>query len=112
MACLALVIILLAGLSGGCSSPKTGNLEVILVDSAGNPLAGGKVVSNTQPEGQLKVTGGTNAEGKVIYNNIAAGEYEFYISRFDYLQKDFSVRVIGGKTTKLTFTLERMAQSP
>jgi hypothetical protein len=102
-----MIMLLLAGLLISCNTnSKTGNLEVLIQDASGNPLWGGKVVSNTQPEGQLKVTGLTNNDGKVIFNNIVAGEYDFYISRFDYLQKDFSVKVVGGKTTKLTFTLE------
>jgi hypothetical protein len=107
------MLVLLAGLPTACSGgSKIGNLEVRLQDANGSLLAGGKVVSNTQPEGQLKVTGLTNSEGKVIFNDIAAGEYEFYISRFDYLQKDFTVKVIAGKTTTLTFTLEKESGSP
>lgn len=102
------MFVLLAGLSTACSGgSKTGNLEVRLQDANGNLLAGGKVISNTQPEGQLKVTGLTNSEGKVVFNDIAVGEYEFYISRFDYLQKDFTVKVIAGRAITLAFTLEK-----
>lgn len=106
---LALTLILIMGLMAGCNNTpelQTGNLEVLLQDSNGNPLWGGKVISDTQPEGQLKVTGITNNDGRVIYNDILAGEYEFYISRFDYLQKNFRVNIIAGKTTNLTFKLE------
>lgn len=106
---LVMALILATGLAVGCHNvpeSRTGNLKVRLQDSNGNPLWGGKVISDTQPEGQLKVTGLTNNDGKVIYNNILPGEYEFYISRFDYLQKNFSVKVIAGKTTSLMFTLE------
>jgi hypothetical protein len=109
IAALVLGLILGTGLMVGCLNShvsKMGNLEVQLHDSNGNPLAGGKVISNTQPEGQLKVTGSTDSDGKVVYNNIIVGKYEFYISRFDYQQKNFSVNVVQGKTTSLTFILD------
>jgi hypothetical protein len=106
LAVLLILILTVTGMAAGCTQPKTGNLEVHIQDANGVPLAGGKVISNEQPEGQLKVTGSTDSNGNVIYKNIAAGEYTFYISRFDYVQKDFTVNVIGGKTTSLTFTLE------
>jgi hypothetical protein len=106
---LAMILILVSGLMSGCKNspePQTGNLEVLLQDSNGNPLWGGKVISEKQPEGMLKLTGITGNDGRVIYNDILVGEYEFYINRFDYLHKNFSVVVVAEKTISLTFMLE------
>ena len=101
-------LVFAAGCSGRAtpSAPATGNLEVLVVDSAGNPLAGGKVVSNTQPAGQLKVTGLTDAAGKVIFRGIAAGEYDFYINRFNYLQIDKQLIVPAGQTASVVIPLQ------
>jgi hypothetical protein len=72
-----------------------------------SPLAGAKVISNTQPEEQLKVTGITGDDGTVTYRDIKTGEYEFYISRFDYEYTEFGVTIVAGQTTNITITLTR-----
>ena len=69
------------------------------------PLSGAKVVSNTQPEGQLKVTGITGDNGTVTFNSIKEGEYEFYVSRFDYVQQEFAASIRPGQTTETTIIL-------
>jgi uncharacterized lipoprotein NlpE involved in copper resistance len=91
----------------GCTSRVIGDgsLHVLVLGVNNEPLAGAKVISNTQPEGQLKVTGITQTDGTVMYNNIKAGAYEFYVSRFDYEQKEFTVTVVAGRTTEVTITL-------
>jgi hypothetical protein len=103
------IIVLLCVPAIGCArlSSDTGNLHVLVFSEDIGPLAGAKVISNTQPEGQMKVTGGTQSDGTVNYNNIKAGEYEFYVSRFDYEQKEFVVTVVAGQTTNVTITLVR-----
>ena len=106
-----LVVALLATAAVGCqpSVPPsgTGNLHVLVLGADNGALAGAKLVSNEQPAGQLKVTGITGADGTVTYNNLNTGEYEFYISRFDYEQKEFNVNVLPGQTTNITITLVR-----
>jgi hypothetical protein len=101
--------ILLASLYVGCSGPGAqsgeGTLRVRVVNEANEPLSGAKVISNIQPEGQLKVTGSTDGDGYVTYTRIKGGRYEFYVSRFDHEQKDFSVAVVAGRMTELTVTL-------
>ena len=86
----------------------TGNLQVHLKDMDNNSLGGGKVVSKEQPEGQMKVTGMTDASGNVIFNDIKAGRYQFYVNRFDYEQKNnIEITVVAGQTTEITITLDR-----
>jgi hypothetical protein len=110
-----LVVAALTAVAVGCQPSHstqtlpigTGNLHVLVLGADNGPLGGAKVISNEQPEGQLKVTGITGADGTVTYNNIKAGEYEFYVSRFDYEQKEFGVNVLSGQTTDFTITLAR-----
>ena len=83
----------------------TGSLHVLVLNPDSNPVNGAKVVSNTQPDGQLKVTGITSGDGTVTYNDIKPGKYEFYISS-QYPQKEFEVTIVARKTTNITITLE------
>ncbi len=89
-----------------------GSLEVLVTDINGAPLWGAKVVSEEQPGGQLKVTGITNNDGKVTFKDIKAGAYKFYISRFDYINKEFNVTVVAIQDTSLTVSLEKDTQAP
>lgn len=98
-----IVALLIAGFLG-CAGAN-GNLHVQVVGQGGAVVTGAKVVSNTQPADQLKVTGITGTDGSVTYNEIASGEYSFYITAANYQQQDFSVKVSGGKTNSITITL-------
>ncbi len=100
--------------ASGCNNASvtsTGSLHVLVLGMNSEPLTGVKVISNTQPEDQLKVTGTTQADGTVTYHDIKAGEYRFYISRFDYEQKEFDVTAAAGHATEITITLMRTAKS-
>ncbi len=92
-----------------CAGPSatTGSLHVLVQGAGDGPLAGVKVVSNTQPDGQLKVTGITASDGTVTFNGIKAGQYEFYVSGAGYQQQEFSVAVSAEKTTNTTITMEK-----
>ncbi len=100
-------LVLFGAIAAGCGATWTGNLRVLVISDDNAPLSGAKVVSEMQPEGQLKVTGGTDVGGSVSFEGIAAGEYEFYVSRFDYESKVFRVTVKGGRTSEVTITLEK-----
>ena len=107
--CLVLAVIAAALPLGiaGCAKPTsdTGNLRVVVQGAGDGRLAGVKVVSNTQPDGQLKVTGITGGEGTVTFNGMKAGQYEFYVSGAGYTQQEFSVDVAAGRTKDITVTL-------
>ncbi|MDD4972647.1 MAG: carboxypeptidase-like regulatory domain-containing protein [Paludibacter sp.] len=100
LAKILVITVILLGLLAGCTNSAVGELDVLVKNANNEPLAGAKVVSNTQPDGQLKVTGITNSEGKVIFKDIKPGNYEFYVSY--YGQKGFSVTVKAGKVTTTT----------
>ena len=77
----------------------TGGIQVQVTDTENNPLGGGKVVSDTQPDGQLKLEGLTDNNGNVVFQNIKSGEYEFYVSRFNYTETYVNISVNPGQTT-------------
>lgn len=83
----------------------TGNLQFYIKNNAGSPLWGAKVVSEEQPEGQLKVTGITGDSGTVIFNDIAAGDYKFYISRFDYFPVEVLLTVLEGQQKEININM-------
>ncbi len=87
--------ILTLGLAAGCTA-NTADLKVVVHGPDGVPLSGAKVVSNEQPEGQLKVTGLTGDDGSATFAGIKPGDYQFTISRFDYEPKDVSYKVVAG----------------
>jgi hypothetical protein len=105
------VILLGCTASDNTSLPNTGNLHVKILGVNETPLVGAKVVSNAEPAGQLKITGMTKSDGTVIYNNITAGDYVFYVSVAGYQQTDFKVSIQKGKTTGVTVTLVQATTS-
>ncbi len=100
--------VLLSG-AAACAKPSgdTGNLHVLVQGTGAGPLSGVKVVSNSQPDGQLKVTGLTGSDGTVTFNGIKVGQYEFYVNGAGYQQQDFGVVVSPGATRNVTITMER-----
>jgi hypothetical protein len=92
-------------LAAGCGS-KSGNLKVSVTDSSGNELWGAKVVSETQPEGQLKIDGITSQEaGGVVFNGIKSGTYRLQVSRYGFAPETVEVTVKGGQTESVTVKL-------
>ena len=85
--------ILFAGCAKTTAAPAYGTLKVTVYGLDHQPLNGAKVVSDSQPGGQLKVTGLTDPNGMVLFQNIKTGEYDFYISRFDYNQTQMDTTV-------------------
>jgi hypothetical protein len=114
--------LLLLSLIAGCVSHSTtlvsGTGEIIIhVNGIDNSaLQGAKVVSDKQPNGQVKLTGLTDTDGTVLFQNVKQGEYEFYISRFDYYQTQVLFTVNEGQTTnipiKMTTSIPPVTTSP
>jgi hypothetical protein len=100
------VVILIGVFVTGCvktTTVTTGNtnLRVTVFGVGHKPLLGAKVVSNSQPDGQLKLTGLTDSDGIVWFQNIKPGDYDFYINRFDYNQTQILLTVNSGQTTEI-----------
>jgi hypothetical protein len=103
---LLIIGILLTGCAKTTTAPTYGTLKVTVYGLDHQPLNGAKVVSNSQPDGQPKVTGLTDVNGTVLFQNIKTGDYDFYISRFDYNQTQMDTTVRPGQTTEVPVYLE------
>jgi len=98
--------------SGTPPASGTGNLVVTVKDSNGAPLAGAKVVSSSQPEGQVVLNGITvQPGGTVRFENIRPGEYRIAVSRFDYAPQETAAGVTAGQTTAVTVKMVRAPPS-
>ena len=108
----AAMLFVIPVLTVGCVSQSTttesntGGIHFLVINTDGQPLQGAKVVSNTQPNGQLKLTGLTGADGTDVFNNVKSGDYQFYISRFNYYQTEISASVTMGQITNVQVRLE------
>ena len=65
------------------SLPPT-DFTVFVTDQNGTPLSEVKVMSDSQPDGQPKLTGITDNGGKVTFDNIKSGGYLLFVSHSDY----------------------------
>ena len=96
----------------GCGSVKT-SIEVVVTDYSGTPLNGAKVVSISQPEGQLKLTGSTTkGSNKVMFKGIKAGEYQIQISAADYVAQNITVAVEDGQVFAAKVFLNKIQYPP
>jgi hypothetical protein len=102
---LSLLVALVVFAAGACQDAATGTLRVKVQGADAGALSGAKVVSSSQPENQLKVTGLTGGDGFVTFTAIKTGQYEFTVSRAGYVQQDFSVKVASGNR-EVTVTME------
>jgi hypothetical protein len=111
-----LVLLVCAILSLSCSGPVApvhtmdntlGYLQIYVLDAANAPLSGAKVVSQTQPDGQLNVNGLTIQDGSVTFTGIKPGKYEFAISRFDYNAKVAAVSLAAGQPIAINVNLDK-----
>lgn len=108
----AAMLFVILVLTVGCVSQSTttesntGGIHFLVINTDGQPLQGAKVVSNTQPNGQLKLTGLTGADGTDVFNNVKSGDYQFYISRFNYYQTEIAASVTIGQITNVQVRLE------
>jgi len=83
-----------------------GNLKISVADSSGNAISGAKVVSESQPSGQLKIDGITTEEaGGVVFNDIKSGKYQIQISRYGFAPESIEVNVKPEKTTNTVVVL-------
>jgi hypothetical protein len=91
--------------NGDITTKTTGELQFTIESTAGVPLWGAKVVSEEQPEGQLKVTGITGDTGIVAFKDLVFGEYKFYISRFDYLPVEVLLTVMEDQPNNINIKM-------
>ena len=101
----AMVAAVIFALMAGCGG-KNGNLFVSVTDTGGSSPWGARVVSESQPGGQLKIDGITSEEaGGVVFNGIKAGTYQLQVSRYGYAPETLEVRVKAGATENVVVKL-------
>jgi len=61
-----------------------GGLHLYVKDSDGNPISGATVTSTSQPTEEPSLTGTTDGNGCVAFNNIVEGSYTIQVSRSGY----------------------------
>jgi hypothetical protein len=109
---LGIVAIIL--ITAGCSTPAavpttTGNLQITVTDTDNNPLAGAKVVSLIQPEGQTKLDGLITASSNTVtFSGIKIGQYQISVSQFNYQGVIINTNIVAGQTTSITAKLVKM----
>jgi hypothetical protein len=95
----------------GTPAPN-GNLQIKIEQFSSKPLEGAEVVSSKQPDGQPELSGLTGSDGKVTFNDIKQGSYQFTVSRADYADIDIRVTVTGGRTVSFAFFMARPDEAP
>jgi hypothetical protein len=88
-----------------------GKIQIKVTDPSGLPLQGAKVVSEAQPNGQLKLTGLSDQDGLVTFMDVKPGNYQFYVNRYDFIQTELAVSVTGGVTNPATLALAAVGQA-
>ena len=100
VAVLGIIAVLLLVVVTGCSSRDsgTGSLKVTVKNNGTVPVTGAKVVSESQPDGQLKVTGITTDDGIVTFDDSKVGTYRFYVSAAGFIRQEFEAILTAGHT--------------
>ena len=111
------VTILILIMASGCLTPPdtpapNGAIQFKITDSEGKPLQGVKAISEIQPDGQSKLTGLTDTQGSVLFQNIKPGDNNFYINRFDYNQVQIALTAAPGQKTDLPVKLTLAGEPP
>jgi sugar lactone lactonase YvrE len=74
-------------------------LEVKVVDGAGNPVSGTKVLSEVQPAGQTQLFGLTDVDGLTYFPGLKPGNYKMQIDKTGYVTGSQTIPVVEGQTT-------------
>jgi len=96
----------------GTTTP-TGNLQIKIENAfLGGLLQGVEVISSKQPDGQPELSGLTDDNGMVTFDDIKQGRYEFIVNLEGYLQMNIRLAVTGGRTTSVAFLMARIGEAP
>jgi len=85
---------------------NTGATILIQVKSSnGNPVGEATVLSTSQPSGQPPLSGTTNGEGYVEFNNVVAGSYAFSVDKSGFDTGRVQINVVDGQTATESISL-------
>jgi len=89
-----------------------GNIHLYIKDASNNTISEASVNSIAQPTGQSSLSGTTNTEGLVTFENVLAGNYTLEIIKTGYNAKIKHITVTAAQTTTDTFYLDASASAP
>ena len=89
---MTLIVLITIGMVA-CSTSAKGSLRLKVLGIDNINLVGVKIVSYSQPNEQLKITGLTGSDGIVTFAAIKTGQYTFTINHADYVQQELIVTV-------------------
>ena len=93
------------------SVKPTTSLKVTVKDSGGKALSGVKVSSTKQPSGQTVLSGLTEADGAIIFTDLAVGDYTLQLSKSGYVSGSTQGPVSSG-TNEISTVLQVQSAPP
>ena len=84
----------------------TTNIKIALQDTQGKTIQGATVESTTQPTGQSPLTGTTDVNGEIIFNDVVPGSYTIKASKSGYPSASSTISASSSVTTNLPITLQ------
>jgi hypothetical protein len=93
------------------SVKPTTSLKVTVKDSGGKALSGVTVSSTKQPSGQTVLSGLTEADGAIIFTDLAVGDYTLQLSKSGYVSGSTQGPVSSG-TNEISTVLQVQSAQP
>ena len=82
-------------------------ISTIIKESNGAPISGVEVTSSSQPSGQSVLSGTTDSNGQVKFNNMLIGDYTFMVTKSGYESKVVDLSLVAGETKNVNISLDR-----
>jgi len=88
-------------------------IEILVRDAIGELISGVNIESKVVPSGQVTLSGTTDEDGLVIFENVEPGEYSFSAEKSGYDTNSTTLNVAIGETIRGSITLiEKTEQEP
>ena len=84
-----------------------GDLEISVIDEKRDAINMASVSTTEQPEGQSTLSGTTNNEGKVRFEDIKLGEYSVKAEKEGYLQETKKANVEKDDVSSIAISIEK-----
>jgi hypothetical protein len=84
----------------------TGGIKITVADSNGMLIVGASVSSTSTPSGQSALSGVSESDGSITFNNITPGSYTFGATIAGYVTNSGTISVSAGSTAMLSITLQ------
>ena len=88
------------------ANPNHGQVAGLVRDAAGKPIANARVLLVAGPGPLIEMAVLTNDKGEYEWTDLAAGEWTLAAYADGFQGKQATVRVVGGQTATLDFTLD------